>query len=240
MASAGLKLVINARKYIRAQVTVQYNCRDAFVSLDEKDRLSLLMKLKNLKSKLDVYNDQFQSLRIADVDDKTLMNDEFSACNEYDDKIADCLSILECESNANSSDDTARSLLRSPIAPLPSFYSKEGEDITKFFLHFEDTIAKFKYTASDIFFFILKQQIQGRGLILLDSLEANKRSYEEAKKLLNKAFASTDVSIFNVIKQVSEMKLDYGDEPFEYISKIKMKLLKYLNRIFSSISFGTA
>ena len=61
MASADLKLVINARKYIRAQVTVQYNHRDAFVSLDEKDRLSLLMKLKNLKSKLDVYNDQFQS-----------------------------------------------------------------------------------------------------------------------------------------------------------------------------------
>ena len=110
------------------------------------------MKLKNLKSKLDVYNDQFQSLRIADVDDKTLMNDEFSACNEYDDKIADCLSILECESNANSSDDTARSLLRNPIAPLPSFYSKEGEDITKFFLHFQDAIAKFKYTASDKFF----------------------------------------------------------------------------------------
>ena len=77
------------------------------------------------------------SLRFADVDDETLMNDEFSACNEYDDKIADCLSILERESNANSSDDTARSLLRSPIAPLPSFYSKEGEDIAKFFLHFD-------------------------------------------------------------------------------------------------------
>ena len=75
---------------------------------------------------------------------------------------------------------------------------------------------------------------------MFHSLEANKRSYEGAKKLLTKAFASTDVSIFNVIKQVSEMKLDYGDEPFEYISKIKMKLLKYLNRIFSSISFGTA
>ena len=159
-------------------------------------------------------------------------------------RLQTCLSILECESNANSSDDTARSLLRSPIAPLPSFYSKEGEDITKFFLHFEDTIAKFKYTASDKFL-ILRQQIQGRGLILLDSLEANKRSYEGAKKLLTKAFASTDVSIFNVLKKVSEMKLNYGDEPFEYISKIRIltesvETLAYLKRIFSNISFGTA
>ena len=214
-----LKIVNNARKYVRGQVTAHHNRRDTFVSLEEKDRLALIVKLKNFKNKLDDYDTKYQNLKFVDVDDETSMNSEFALCDEYDNKIADCLGILECKSHANS-DETARSLLRSPVAPLPSFYGQEDEDVTKFFTHFEDTLTKFKYTASDKFL-LLKQQIHGRALILLESLEANNRSYEEAKKLLNKAFASTSVSIFNVIKQISEMKLDYSDEPFEYISKIR-------------------
>ena len=195
-----LKIVNNARKYVRGQVTAHHNRRDTFVSLEEKDRLALIVKLKNFKNKLDDYDTKYQNLKFVDVDDETSMNSEFALCDEYDNKIADCLGILECKSHVNSGDETARSLLRSPVAPLPSFYGQEDEDVTKFFTHFEDTLTKFKYTASDKFL-LLKQQIHGRALILLESLEANNRSYEEAKKLLNKAFASTSVSIFNVIKQ---------------------------------------
>ncbi len=114
----------------------------------------------------------------------------------------------------------AQGLLKSPIAPLPKFLSRDGEDLNRFLTQFEETINRFSYPEYEKLL-LLKQQISGRALLLVDSLEADKQSYTQAKILLQSALASPDTQRFNTIKQISEMKLTYENDPFEYISKMR-------------------
>ena len=116
--------------------------------------------------------------------------------------------------------DATRSLLRSPTAPLPRFTSEPGESLETFLESFEGTISKFQYTEYDKFL-LLKQQVEGKGSYLLDSLEPTRQTYRAAKELLNAAFASIDIQKFNLIRQMSEMKLGYDTEPFKYVSDMR-------------------
>ena len=120
----------------------------------------------------------------------------------------------------NPLNESARSLLKSPMAPLPHYNSEKQIDLHKFFLQFEETLSKFPYTDYDKLL-LLKQQVSGRASILLDSLESDKQSYNDAKKLLIEALASPVVRKFNIIKQFSEIKLPNNADPFEYISRMK-------------------
>ena len=116
--------------------------------------------------------------------------------------------------------DTARSLLRQPTAPLPTFAGKEDEDLLKFLKEFELTTAGFKYPDRDLLL-LLTQQCSGNALTLLKSLETDKQTYKSAKELLTAAFASEIKRKFSTIRQLSDLKLSYQDDPFEYISKVK-------------------
>ena len=137
------------------------------------------------------------------------------------DRIYKCIALLDSHTgHRGDSLDEARTLLKSPIAPLPKFASGEEEDILKFFKQFEETLSRFKYPDSDKLL-LLRQQVSGRGLTLLNSLETSKQLYVEAKKLLTTAFALPLAQKFKVIRQISEIKLDYGEEPFKYISKMR-------------------
>ena len=68
---------------------------------------------------------------------------------------------------------------------------------------------------------MLKQQLSGRALVLIDSLEIRNQTYNEAKNLLNSAFASRDVQVFKTIKNLTEIKLKVNDDPYVFVSKMK-------------------
>lgn len=85
--------------------------------------------------------------------------------------------------------DRARSLLRSPLDPLPKFASAEGEDLTRFFSNLEETLYKYSYPEYDKRL-LLKQQIGGRALTLVNSLKADRQDYLHAKALLLKVLVS--------------------------------------------------
>ena len=122
-------------------------------------------------------------------------------------------------STVGTNNSTALSMLKSASAPLPKYSSNEGEGLVKFLQQFEETTKCFSYTDYDRFL-LLKQQISGRALALIDSLDCAKHSYQKAKDLLLTALASTAQQKFNVIKQMASLNLDYSSEPFEYIGKI--------------------
>ena len=63
--------------------------------------------------------------------------------------------------------------LKRPTAPLPRF---KGEDLYKFFATFEETTNKYSYTEFDKLI-LLKQQLSGRALVLIDSLEIRNQIY---------------------------------------------------------------
>ena len=122
---------------------------------------------------------------------------------------------------SNSSIDNARSLLKSPIAPLPTFKGKENEDLERFLNEFEETTSKFNYAEYDKLI-LLKQQLSGRALTLVNSLEADKQGYSHAKQLLTSALACPDTRKFSIIIQLTQLKLDLKSDPFEYMSKIRL------------------
>ena len=180
-------------------------------------REELLEHLSELKN----YDQEIQTQKWDVKEDESWLNNEFDACARYSEKIRECVALLkECFATPSTSIDQARSLLKSPTAPLPEFKSREGEDLLKFFKDFEGFTSIFNYSDYDRFI-LLKQQISGRALILLNSLEPDKQGYSHAKDLLTSALATKDIQIFNVIQQLSEMKMNYDTDLFEYVSKMR-------------------
>ncbi|XP_068245280.1 uncharacterized protein [Palaemon carinicauda] len=180
----------------------------------------------------------------AEEEDESKLNIEFEACESYLDKINFFIATLEATKDSvppHSVLEEARSLLKSPTAPLPVFKSVEGENIEKFLSEFEEVIKTFKYTQRDKLL-LLKQQVSGRASILLDSLETNKQTYEDAKLILRSALASPRFQKFTLIKQLTDMKMPYQTDPFAYVGQMKnfmesVKLLKmevddFLNYFF--------
>ena len=119
------------------------------------------------------------------------------------------------------------SFLKSPTAPLQEFCSQDSENLELFFTNFDDSLAKFNY--ADYKFLLLEQQIKGKASLLIDSLDPDKQTYTDAKELLMSAFATISIQKFNLIRQMSELKLEYDNELFSYISNIKKIQQGFLN-----------
>ena len=139
-------------------------------------------KLQALKEELQTLNEKIQSTSFAEHEDEGKLSADIKKCDEYFDRIQECLVLLR-EPATQSNVDLARSLLKSTVAPLPTFRSKEGEDLVKFLRCFEETATRFKYSDYDKLL-LLKQQVSGRALTLINSLESDRQSYVHAKDLL--------------------------------------------------------
>ena len=225
-----LPKLVARRKTVRARVTSLHNQRHNFVNLPISDVDSTKASLVDYKDDLKSFDDLIQTQKFpdsSDIDEDELQN-ETDTCEDYMIKIRECLVILDRavnEANSNSrtrSDmDVTRSLLKQPTAPLPSFSGEDNEDLMKFLTEFDLTTSSYNYPDRDLLLLLL-QQLSGKAKILIKSLEADKQSYQEAKDLLISAFASPESRKFSCIKKLTELKLEYSDEPFEFISTIKM------------------
>ena len=66
---------------------------------------------------------------------------------------------------------------------------------------------------------LLKQQLVGRALAVVESLESTNQTFTDAKNLLEKAFLDTDSQNYKAIKNLVELKLGLTDDPYCFISK---------------------
>ena len=218
--ASNLKLLSNSRKYTRKLVTENHNKKDSIASLSDTQKKELKAQLTDYHDTLKDLNEKVQALKWAEGENLAWLNEDLKDCEDYFRKIRECLVLVDVKTLTISDTDNARSLLKSPTAPLPTFKSQENENLLKFFSDFEEITNMFNYSNYDKFI-LLKQQVSGRALTLINSLESDKRGYDHAKDLLVSALASSDIRTFNVIKQLSEMKLEYGSDPFEYVSKMR-------------------
>ena len=231
---SSLSFLIASRKHVRSSVTRLHNDMENYVLYDDLKRRNVKLKLEGLRSEIGVLDGKITALNYDTDEDETGLENELTICDQYSDKIGECITLLNCDQSARSDvRDTSRSLLKSPVASLPRFSSAEGENLELFLRQFEETLSKFTCTEYDKLL-LLKQQIVGKALkalFLIDSLDADSQTYTEAKKLLVSALTSLPVQKFNVIKQMSELKHTYSSEPFQYISDIRkmMQAVKQLN-----------
>ena len=221
-----LKKLVVRRKVIRSRVTISFNQINTYDSLSP---LELSVQKSNLLSaKEDLLNldKLIVDLKFPDggeIDEDELYR-EIEACSDYQEKVEACLCVLDSHSNSSSSNpalDNARSLLKQPVAPLPTFSGEEEEDLMRFLNEFELTTACYKYPDRDLLL-LLRQQLSGKAKTLIKSLEADKQNYKAAKELLTSAFASPENRKFATMKMLTELQLGYEDDPYEFISKVKM------------------
>ena len=213
------KILINYRKYMRSQITVAYNKRDTFEHLPASQKLVERNKLLSIENDLKQHNFQIQ-LAKADEYTETTLEDEFKKCTEYSDRLTECLVLLEVQSRSESNQSAPRSILKTPIAPLPSFEGKDGENWTRFIFSFEATISKFSFPDFDKYL-LLKQQLKGSALTLINALECDKQTYKDAVDLLKSAFASPEIERLNTFNEMKSMKLLSTSDPMEYMGAMK-------------------
>ena len=149
-------LLISQRKFKRKRTTELCNQIQTQGVLTSQEKIVKKKTLHDLSVALKELDSKIQSAKFEanhDID----LEDEFQTCESYEQKIRDAL-ILVDTNIVSSHADSNTSLLRSPIAPLPKFTSKEGEDLDKFLKEFEQTTSKFNYSDYDLLL-LLKQQV---------------------------------------------------------------------------------
>ena len=218
---SGLKVLIGKRSVIRKKVTDIFNRKAGLSTLSDAEKRSEKGVLMGYLKKLSDLDNNIQSEKFSGEFEESALHDELSTCQSYTDKIEYCLPLVETLTTLGHCPTSDRtSILKQPTAPLPKFYSNDGEDFLRFINEFESTTGTFPYPDRDLLL-LLKQQVTGRAKKLLDSLETDKQQYKEAKNLLIAAFASKSLRISCTIKKLTELKLKEGDDPFTYISNLR-------------------
>ena len=228
---SSLKFSVATRKNIRSSVTRIYNDHLNYHLYDDIKKQNVKLKLSSIQTELSSLDSKISELKFVESEDEIVLTAEMVDCEQYQDKIRESISLLTRVAPVRQDVlDTLRSLLKSPVAPLPRFSSAPNENLELFLRNFEETTSKFSYTQYDKLL-LLKQQIIGKASILVDSLDVESQTYVEAKALLMAALASTPIQKFNVFKQLSEMKLTYSTEPFQYVSDMRkiIQAVKQLN-----------
>ncbi|XP_066946894.1 uncharacterized protein [Macrobrachium rosenbergii] len=189
---------------------------------DAKEHMNVLFDLKEKLDKVnkEILNEIWDSAGDL-VDGDELVSEEMDTWFVYDDRLNKCLSLLKTKASISDRSRPEVSQLKLPELPLPTFGNREGEDISKFLREFEATVDKCDLS-THVKFALLTRQLSGDSLKLVNSLDCSNRSYEEAKELLQKAFADTLSQQYSVIKQLSELKLTYQSDPYDFISNMRI------------------
>ena len=123
------KFLISTRKYIRIQVTRLFNDRKMFSSLNLAEKSAKKVQLRGYVEELKSLDSKIQAkLWEENGESEDILLKEINDCEGYNEKINVMLGCLDqSPTPASNSDnvDTARSLLKSPVAPLPVFNSKD-------------------------------------------------------------------------------------------------------------------
>ena len=247
-------VAVEARKHVRTAVTRIHSDVDAFGTYETVDLNKINAKLHKLELQLDQMNEKVQNLKFPPdkEPDATTLEAELNSCDLYFERICDAQSaisnLLAARTSATASAapganttgigsaqqlHAPSSLLKSPVAPLPKFESKEGENLELFIGMFDDAVSKFHFTEYDKIV-LLKQQVSGRAALLIKDLPPEKHKYGDIIEILKRALASVDVQKFNTIKQLSDLKLPFNGEPFQYYCDVQ-KLLQSFKALKISI-----
>ncbi|XP_068227554.1 uncharacterized protein [Palaemon carinicauda] len=179
-----LKRLITSQKFVRKYVTESFDRRDQFILLEVSDKLVLESKLTDNMARLKELDLQILGIKWSSEENESELMEELEACENYQDKLRSSLFKLQSPVPTIPSPPTpVLPLLKRPTAPLPRYSGQENKDLTKFLSQFEAVINRYEYSDYEKLL-LLKQQITGRALVLIDSLESQNQGYSKAKELL--------------------------------------------------------
>ena len=219
---------INIRRGHRQSVTKTLN------SILSK-KFTDLCEVRTLKEKCSFLQEKISSLDESiceEMIDNNLWNDdrcdhENANCELYMDDLRLCISKLDLaiESLTQSSAQIDRPnasvipKMSLPKLQLPSF-DGSPEKYSRFIKQFEAVLSKFNITSFEKFTY-LENQLSGSAKALLNAVPVDNLSYDDAKKLLDKAYLDADVQKFAVVDRLVDLKFSETD-PFKWISDLSM------------------
>ena len=234
MSDLQIKSLIHTRKYLRADITRNHNkINEGPDSIPFEELEFTLMRLSDMRSRIKDMNAAVMQ-ELVGAGDEVATQQEYNLSEEYSNKLMQGISILKSrlanpgisvqthDHEAHNRDSPAAFLpnkLKLPQIPMPTYGHKDGEDLHKFFLTFENIIAKYHLSDYEKFIF-LQGQINGEPLTLIKSLDVGSQTYNTAKELLTRAFASPVTQQFETIKRMCELKFS-AKYPYEFVGKLR-------------------
>ena len=226
---------------MRSDITKTSNrIKSGDASVPQEELQPLLSRPKDLLSKVQMHDATILNIMVSQDEPQDDIDAEYCASVEYTDTLLFSISILEQRISALSSapnisthnNHAAPNKIKLPQLPLPTYAHKEGESLNTFFATFESIVDKYGVTDYEKFVF-LQGQLSGEPLNLIKSLDIGSQSYQTAKNLLSRAFASTINQQFENIKRLAELKFSIKN-PYEYIGK-----LRQIKEAFQSLNITT-
>ena len=240
-SSKDMDALKHKRTYLRAKVTRKHNTIvesvEEYNTLDCNEQIDIL---KLLSKQLYDFDDEIgaiiSSLMIAEELDSEIQNAE-----EYEQKVTYTLRILkerlavltpnnpiqpDMHSGITTDDHSHRGTkLKLPEIPLPKFDNKDDQCLIQFFLNFEGVINKYNLSEYEKFIY-LEKQLGNEPLTLIKSLTGSKRSYNDAKDILNQAFARPIKQKYNCVKRLENLKFDLTN-PYKYVTEVKLLISSF-------------
>jgi len=230
-----------SRGHVRGRVTRLVT--DIGSNLQSYSKSKILQNLAVLKecskklSSLDecILQGVWASVR-SDAENVAAQQQELDSIAGYEDTVSEAVSKLEQALAEQSDVQRQQQSVPSAVAqavntpgfprvkaekiPLPTYGGESTESFEKFVSSFEAITAHQNYTDYEKFL-LLKKNVQGRAAVLLNSLEYCKQTYNEAKSLLEKAFASPIVQKYNTLERLLKLKLLDNKDPLFIVSEMR-------------------
>ena len=228
-----LNFLKDNRKYLRSKVTrIVTRLNNDLPHLTLSDLIESHDDVLSMQNKLSNMNADISKGLFIHVQDRTKLDEELENCDNYEDKLRritrkikdriDSLQNIPIQNPVNVAGPSLMNLkLKLPELPLPEFSNARDESLDKFFDNFENVINKYSLSSYEKFIFLSKQ-LHEKPLILIKSLEGSQQSYEVAKDLLTRAFASPITKKYDIIKRLSDLKLDDRADPYSYIAEMRI------------------
>lgn len=198
MSSEEFECLKHSRKYLRAKVTRRCNIIEQNIASFDCGALEAeLLDLKELRVQLDDSNLCVSKSIWSFVTSSTARDKELDECDQYDCKFVSAIrSITSAPISASSPQGVGvasngaifNAKLKMPELPLPQYSYAKEENLEQFF-RFESVINNYNLTSYEKFIF-LQRQLRKEPLALIKSLVGDSQSYDTAKELLTKEFAS--------------------------------------------------
>ena len=229
------------RRHLRTKVTkLITSIHDNIDDFDEDDCEDHLQTLGSYASQLCSLDEKINAVLWMHEQRREILNKEMDACEKYQFDISKITrkinkrfsvigptnNVAARSSNHAQSHNFIPNKLQLPQLPLPEFSNAEGESLSQFFSEFESIISKYSLSQYEKFIYLCRQ-LKNSPLTLVKSLQGDEQSYDQAKMLLEEAFASAIQQKFDILERLIKLKLSNNSDPYAFISEIKILIKTY-------------
>ena len=238
-----LNFLKSNRTRLRSKCTRKINsARGNYKDYSELAVGNALDEIKELKAKLENMDTDIHRILHKMSKTESEINADYDICEGYEEDIVGALEVLQGDLARRSAAAAAAALnapqvtfggqhsasgnppplsgqIKLPQIPLPEYSHADGESFEHFITNFEAVLNK--YTISNFEKFVyLERQVKGEALLLIRSLRGDERSYDEAKKLLMKAFADPTAQRFEILHKLATLNLKPNGNCYAFVSEM--------------------